>query len=221
MTRSALLEQKTALDEGDAFRVVGEGSPTRLEFGSLSSSAVQPATELAATPMPERRLSRELPERKPSHGFSSAPGGPMYQLGLTRLEATNSATVQFSSRIHRDRPNSPLSVSLEVLSEVASRPDACAWLNAAATLKRDAVRLRNSSAYGRHAAVLLTLADALTFTRPSDPTLRPGASEALQRGLRVLTDPFVSTDAERDLMRDLLSRGWNIAPASEGLPPAS
>ncbi len=210
MTQSTLLEHKTTLDEGGTFTVLGEASQTRLELGDLSGIAVQPAMEPPATPTPE-----ETPRR-----FSSPSVGPMYLLSLNRLEATNSATVQFSSRSHDARPYSPLSVSLEALSRAASSPDAGAWLEAAATLKRDAVRLRNSSTYGRHAAVLLTLADALTFTRPSDPTLRPGASAVLQRGLAVLTDPFVSTEAERDLMRELLSRGWNVAPASEGLPPA-
>jgi hypothetical protein len=211
MTGSTLLEHKTALDEGDAFNVLAQASRTRLDLGEPSIIAVKPATEPAATP---------TPEEKPSPHFSFPSVGPMYVLSLNRLEATNSATVQFSSRTHDAQPYSPLSVSLEALSRAASRPDAGAWLDAAATLKRDAVRLRNSSAYGRHAAVLLTLADALTFTRPADPTLRPGASDVLQRGLAVLTDPFVSTDAERDLMRNLLSHGWNIAPASEGLPPA-
>jgi len=211
MTRFTLLEHKTALDERDPFKRLGEASATRLELGESSSVAVKPAAEPAATP---------TPEEEPSRRFSSPSINPMYVLSLNRLEATNSATVQFSSRPHSAKPYSPLSVSLEALSRAASRPDAGAWLDAAATLKRDALRLRNSSAYGRHAAVLLTLADALTFTRPCDPTLRPGASDVLQRGLAVLTEPFVSTDAERDLMRDLLSRGWNIAPASEGLPPA-
>jgi hypothetical protein len=93
-------------------------------------------------------------------------------------------------------------------------------LDAASVLKRDAVRLRNSSSYGRHAYVLLTLADALTYTDPSDPTLKPRASELLESGISILTEPFVSTETEKDLMKGLLSHGWNIAPASEGHPPA-
>jgi hypothetical protein len=68
--------------------------------------------------------------------------------------------------------------------------------------------------------VLLTLADALTFTVPSDATLRSGAPEVLQQGLSVLTEPFVSTEDEKRLMMDLLSRGWNLAPAfDEGTSP--
>jgi len=214
MTGSTLLEHQAeaALDERGAFNISAATSRTRLDLGEPSNVAVKPAAEPAAMP---------TPEGEPSPNFSSSSIGPMYMLSLNRLEATNSATVQFSSRAHDAQPYSPLSVSLEALSRAASKSDAGAWLDAAATLKRDAIRLRNSSAYGRHAAVLLTLADALTFTRPADPTLRPGASSVLQRGLAVLTDPFVSTDAERELMRNLLSHGWNIAPASEGLPPAS
>ncbi len=116
------------------------------------------------------------------------------------------------SRLHR---------SMAALRNVASPPEAVAgeWLEAAAILKRDAVRLRDTS-HARHATVLLTLADALTFTAPSEPTLETGAVGVLQRGLSLLTNPFVSQEAEENLAIELISAGWNLAPASTGAPLA-
>ena len=88
-------------------------------------------------------------------------------------------------------------------------------LETAAALKRAALRLRNSSRQ-RHAAVLLSLADALTFTEAEE--LGPDGSTALLRGVALLTEPFVSESAEEELLVELLTHGWNLAPMADGNP---
>jgi hypothetical protein len=112
------------------------------------------------------------------------------------------------------------SASLAALRALRSDRSPAGWSEAAATLKRDAVRLRRSH-YGRHASVLLALADALTFTEPTDPTLDAQAPVALDHGLSLLGEPHVTDSAEEALLVDLLSHGWNITPSvSEERPEA-
>jgi len=88
-------------------------------------------------------------------------------------------------------------------------------LETAAALKRAALQFRNSSRQ-RHAAVLLSLADALTFTEAEE--LGPDGPTALLNGVALLTEPFVSESAEEELLVDLLTHGWNLAPAADGNP---
>jgi hypothetical protein len=208
---ATVLDRSHGIDEEATFAMVGSSDETRLQ---LQGSSTLTTTRTAPPP-----ATFSGPEEKAHSGFSSLSARPMYFVDPRQLEPTSSTTLFFSPRKSTADATGSLRLSLDALSKAAAETDSGVWLDAAATLKRDAVRLRNSSAYGRHAAVLLTLADGLTFTRPSDPTLEASATEALHRGLSVLTDPFISTDAEKDLMKDLLSRGWNIAPASEGLAP--
>jgi hypothetical protein len=101
--------------------------------------------------------------------------------------------------------------SLHALNLAAGSNDATDWQEAAFLLKHEAVRLRRSP-LGRHAAVLLALADALTFTEPGDPTLKEGASKALRQGGALLTEPYISDGAERGLLHGLLNSGWNLTP---------
>ncbi len=108
--------------------------------------------------------------------------------------------------------------SLAALRALRSDRSPAGWSEAAATLKRDAVRFRHSR-YRRHAAVLLALADALTFTEPTDPTLDAQAAAALDRGLSLLGEPHITDSAEEALLVDLLSHGWNLTPSvSEDRP---
>lgn len=214
MTRSGLFEPPAnTRDEVGALAVADTLGDAPIDLAcSPAAGTVQSATVPATTP---------TPEQQPLAGRNLRPTDPTYLRNLNRIEASSPGAVSFSFRTGDARTYGPLHFSLSALSKAASSHDAGDWLDAASALKRDAVRLRNSSGLGRHASVLLTLADALTFTLPSDPTLRPGASQILQRGLSVLTEPFISTDDEKGLMKELLSHGWNIAPASEGHPPAA
>ncbi len=197
-------------DEDGALAVSDRTGAFRVEAGLSPTMSVGSSTEPVATPTPEERIK----------DASSRATGRMYTLNVDRLESRGSSTLRFPSRSGAAQGRGPLYCSLTALSNAASNGDAGDWLDAASVLKRDAVRLRNSASLGRHASVLLMLADALTFTTPGDPTLEPGASQAIQRGLSVLTDPYVSTEDEKSLMTDLLSRGWKVAPPfDEGLVP--
>lgn len=114
------------------------------------------------------------------------------------------------SAIADDREGSRLSASFAALAGVRTSRAPAVWLEAAAILKRDAVRLRNSP-FSRHADVLLTLADALTFTDPDEVSDRSMA--AFERGLGVLSEPFVSETTEEAFLIDLMAQGWHLAPS--------
>ena len=101
--------------------------------------------------------------------------------------------------------------SFAALRALRSDRSPAGWSEAASTLKRDAVRLRRSP-YGRHASVLLAVADALTFTEPSDPRITSQAAAMLDHCLALLTEPHISEPAEEALLVDLLSEGWSLTP---------
>jgi len=113
-----------------------------------------------------------------------------------------------------DSPAVGLRTSLVVLRTAAKTRSLDDWLDAALVLKRTAVDLRQST-LARHAEVLLALADVLTFTDPSDRSLTEDAALALEHGISVLSEPFVSESAEESLLIDLMARGWKLAPAVE------
>jgi len=114
------------------------------------------------------------------------------------------------SPIANDREGSRLSASFTALAEVRTSRAPAVWIGAAAILKRDAVRLRNSP-FSRHADVLLSLADALTFTDPDEVSDR--SMGAFERGLGVLSEPFVSETTEEAFLIDLMAQGWHLAPS--------
>lgn len=216
MTGIKLLDRPTEkFAEAGGFAVADPADETPIKLGGLPETAwAKQLTQPAATPTPES-----------SDAESPLAAGWKALLNLNRLEGSSGRALKFSSHSDGARRHGPLHFSLVELSKVSSvsaqSGDVGDWLDAASVLKRDAIKVRNSSSLGRHASVLLTLADALTFTSPSDPTLSTDATKALQRGLAVLTDPFISTETEKGLMIELLSCGWNIAPASEGKPPVA
>ena len=109
-----------------------------------------------------------------------------------------------------EREGSRLSASFAALAGLRTSSTPAAWIETAATLKRDAIKLRNSP-FARHADVLLTLADALTFTDPAQVDNQSMA--ALERGLGVLSEPFISETAEEAFLIDLMARGWHLAPS--------
>jgi hypothetical protein len=110
-----------------------------------------------------------------------------------------------------------LRASLGALGQVRRSKEPADWLVAAATLKRDAVRLRGT-ALDRHSSVLLALADALTFTEPDEPTLSPGSSDALNRGVSLLIEPFVAEPDEENFLVEMMEAGWNLAPSADLAP---
>lgn len=107
--------------------------------------------------------------------------------------------------------------SFTAISRLRSQRSAGDWVAAAATLKHDAVRFRGTH-LARHSAVLLALADALTFTEPSDPMLDAQAGAVFDHGLSLLSESFVSEPAEEAFLVDLMSHGWHLVP-SAGIEP--
>jgi len=119
-------------------------------------------------------------------------------------------------RIELDREDaskheSRLRPSFEALANIQLTHSAADWLEAAAVLKSDALRLRNSH-LARHADLLLAIADALTFTGPKDTLINEQSFSALQQGLSLLSEPFVGEPAEEEFLINLLKTGWHLAP---------
>jgi hypothetical protein len=85
------------------------------------------------------------------------------------------------------------------------------WLEAASVLKRDVSRLRRSN-YARHGAILLALADALTFTA-ADEVADGSLKSLISHALGLLSDPFIREDDEAEFLGGLLTAGWNLAPS--------
>lgn len=109
-----------------------------------------------------------------------------------------------------------LRAAFAALGRVRSSAVVADWIEAAATLKGEAVRLRQTQ-YSRHSAVLLALADALTFSQPSEGLLET-QSAMVDRSLALLSEPYISEPDEEDFLVDLMSHGWKLAPASTGEP---
>jgi hypothetical protein len=217
MTPSALLEKPAdRIVEADGSAAVADpADQTEIKLGGLRTTSANGAathTRQQEKSQPAAALEPERPDVPASiiKGWkaASSPGD---------LEGNKGATITFSSRTNSTNERSELSSSLDALSRIANaqNKDAVAWLETASVLKRDAIRLRSSSIYGRHASVLLTVADALTHTEPDDPTLHLTTCPVLREALALLTEPFVKGDDEKRLVRDLLAGGWNLAPAYE------
>ncbi|HXA54016.1 MAG TPA: hypothetical protein VNV37_03985 [Solirubrobacteraceae bacterium] len=161
MTGAAQLERPTEkFAEAGGF-AVADTDKTPIKLGSVPKMAL--VDQIAQPPA--------TPTTEPQDAGSPAPTGWKALMNLNRVEGSQGATIAFSSRSGGAKGDGPLYFSLAALSNAASvrSGNPGDWLDAASVLKRDAVRVRNSSSLGRHAAVLLTLADALTFTLPSDP----------------------------------------------------
>jgi hypothetical protein len=166
---------------------IGGGAPN----GALANGTLTGAKSIKRIGAPE------VTWREPDeHGERN---GAVLTLPASATEQPESASRRFAA-------------SLAALRALRSDRSPAGWSEAAATLKRDAVRLRRSH-YGRHASVLLALADALTFTEPADPTLDARAPAALDHGLSLLAEPHITEPAEEAFLVDLLSHGWNLTPS--------
>jgi hypothetical protein len=106
--------------------------------------------------------------------------------------------------------------SLAALSRLRSSREPADWIEAATLMKRDVVRLRDTH-YARHTSVLLAMADALTFTEPSDPDLDPHAGAVFDHSLALLSESFIGEPEEEAVLRELLSLGWNLAPGLDSM----
>jgi hypothetical protein len=143
--------------------------------------------------------------KEPLAEDATSPSRRKQQWGSSRMDETL-GTPERSTRHGRLRR------SFATVDALRADTDGADWIEAAATLKRDAVRLRNTH-LARHSSVLLAIADALTFTRRDDPSLTK-ETVIFDRGLALLSEPFIAEPAEEDFLVELLSEGWNLAPAS-------
>jgi hypothetical protein len=84
---------------------------------------------------------------------------------------------------------------------------ASSWCHAARMLRSAALERRVVAP--RVASVALLLADALTFTAPEDVSSTQ-RGVALKPGLKLLTQPFISTAEEGSLVDALLDNGWDV-----------
>ncbi len=106
--------------------------------------------------------------------------------------------------------------AVAALQPVALEPESTPSERAmAARLLRSAALERRLLA-PRVAGVAVLLSDALTFTSLSEG-VSGSQREALKVGLRLLTEPFISTGEEGDFVDALLNSGWDIvAPLDFG-----
>jgi hypothetical protein len=126
-------------------------------------------------------------------------------------KGASAVEILFEDPPYAGRSRTPLRASLHALGEL--RSDASGdWLEAATVLKRDVVRLRGSS-YSRHAAVLLALADAFTFTEADEVAGSVGS--LVSHALGLLSEPYIAEADEEEFLGELLMAGWNLAPSDE------
>jgi len=128
-------------------------------------------------------------------------------------EAGAATQIVFDEKPATGGRRTALRASLETLSELRSNAATVDWIEAATVLKRDVVRLRDTN-YSRHAAVLLALADALTFTEPAE-VFAPEDGTLFSHVLGLLSEPYISEPDEEEFLTELLTAGWNLAPSEE------
>jgi hypothetical protein len=98
-----------------------------------------------------------------------------------------------------------LDQALAALKDVAvGSADETRWMRAARLLRQAALERKYGSP--RLASAALVVSDALTFTELQD--VDEGRREPLRFALRVLTQPFISTDDEAAMFQAFLARGW-------------
>lgn len=154
---------------------------------------------------PPRIRHRPWEPVRPSDVFSEGEGSE---------EVGGAVQIMFDAGSATERRTTPLRQSLEALSELRSGAAEVDWLEAAVVLKRDVVRLRDTN-YSRHAAVLLALADALTFTEPAEVPSTDDAKPFFSHALGLLSEPYISEASEEEFLGELLLAGWNLAPSEE------
>jgi hypothetical protein len=130
-----------------------------------------------------------------------------------RKQADDTVWIAFEKGSAVSESRTPMRGSLEALSAVRSSGAGADWVEAAAILKRDVVALRDTS-YSRHAAVLLALADALTFTEPAEVSAAEGVQPLFSHALGLLSEPYISETSEEEFLGQLLGAGWNLAPSA-------
>ncbi|HXR30541.1 MAG TPA: hypothetical protein VN752_05330 [Solirubrobacterales bacterium] len=191
-------------------------SPETLLLDKIEERTL-PASRKSFEARPEDAVSLQE-DLTPMPRVGSRPWGAVRQInafaeGEASEEAGSGVQILFEER-PVSRSQTPLRASLEALSQLRSSAATVDWLEAAAVLKRDVVRLRDTN-YSRHAAVLLALADALTFTESAEVAAAGEGNTLFGHALGLLSEPYISEPDEEEFLSELLVAGWNLAPSEE------
>lgn len=175
-----------------------------------SRKAPKPAAEDAVHLTEDTSLPRPL--RLP---WGAARSSPAFFEGESD-EVGGAVQIVFDESPVAGASRNPLRASLGALSDLRSQhtADGVDWFEAAAVLKRDVASLGDTN-YSRHAAVLLALADALTFTEPAEVLLGDAWKPLLSHALGLLSEPYISEASEEEFLAELLVGGWNLTPSEE------
>lgn len=176
---------------------------------AVSRKPVEAASEDAIS------LKEDTTLRRVGHSLGEAVRRPnIFPEGEAGEEAGGAVQIVFDKRTATDPRRTPLRASLEALGELRTDAAVADWLEVAVILKRDVVRLSDTN-YSRHAAVLLALADALTFTESAEVPVAEDAKFLLSHALGLLSEPYISEASEEEFLGELLMAGWNLAPSKE------
>jgi len=176
-----------------------------------------PATTPEPAPLVERQENPPGLDTVPARivGLTAGPrkvAGGVFNVANGSPAATSSAKPSESRSTTSSSggavPTSMLDEAAAALQTVALQPNVTGseWLRAARLLRSAALERRVVAP--RIASVAVLLSDALTFTQPTD--VSPAQRGALRSGLKLLTQPFVSTVDEGSLVDALLDNGWDV-----------
>jgi hypothetical protein len=133
----------------------------------------------------------------------SGPGTPTSLVSGAR-------TTERSDSAESVQRTTALDQALAALKEVAvGSADEARWMRAARLLRQAALERKYGSP--RVASAALVVSDALTFTEVQH--VDEGGREPLRVALRVLTQPFVSTEDEAAMFQAFLTGGWYVTAA--------
>lgn len=169
-----------------------------------SSTGKEPEATLAFT------STVTIPAPKPHSEVSTLRGTSQIGNGDARVATSSDFRVWPEAGRAAPTSRSLLTGALASIQQLLrAEPDSEVWQATARRLRAATEQERNRSR--RHAALALLLADALSYTVPSDlrnPTI---ARNALTLGWRALSQPFISTETERMVTEALGEAGWQLA----------
>jgi hypothetical protein len=180
----------------------------------VSPATTTPIRSEAATPTyDDAPVTHNPPRGASEHSVPEGPGKTVSHLIRERTDQTSLhsvSTAELQAAEERSLKGSSLGEALAVLQRLldATSPDAAVWQDAARQLK--ALLQAEGNRSRRHAALILLLSKALSYTSPDQLEDTSAAAEVLDRGRQLLSGSFVSESNEREVMDGLLAAGWRI-----------
>ena len=191
-------------------------SPETLELDRIEEKSSQPSSKAAKTSSEDAvSLTEDTTSPRAGHlPWVLVRQAADFSEGEAEVAAPATVQIVFDrSPLVAGSGGTAMRGSFEALSELRSEAQTVDWLEAAVILKRDVARLRDTN-YSRHAAVLLAVADALTFTDPAEVSATR-STELFRHALGLLSEPYISEASEEEFLAELLISGWNLAPSDE------